>query len=47
MTAFLLTKYPLFVDTLVMRWDSLLVNNQVLAKNRIRYIYTDEDLLWQ
>ena len=44
MTAFLLTKYPLFVDTLVMRWDSLLVNNQVLAKNRIRYIYTDEDL---
>ena len=44
MTAFLLTKYPLFVDTLVMRWDSLLVNNQVLAKNRIRYIYTDEEL---
>lgn len=44
MTAFLLTKYPLFVDTLVMRWDNLLVNNQVLAKNRIRYIYTDEDL---
>ena len=27
-----------------MRWDSLLVNNQVLAKNRIRYIYTDEEL---
>ena len=44
MTAFLLTKYPLFVDTLVMRWDSLLVNNQVLARNRIRYIYTDEEL---
>ena len=35
---------PLSVDTLVMRWDSLLVSNQVLAKNRIRYIYTDEDL---
>ena len=35
---------PLSVDTLVMRWDSLLVSNQVLAKNRIRYIYTDEEL---
>ena len=35
---------PLSVDTLVIRWDSLLVSNQVLAKNRIRYIYTDEDL---
>ena len=35
---------PLSVDTLVMRWDSLLVSNQVLAGNRIRYIYTDEDL---
>ena len=44
MTGFLLTKYPLSLDTLVMRWDSLLVNNQVLARNRIRYIYTDEDL---
>lgn len=44
MTGFLLTEYPLSVDTLVMRWDSLLVSNQVLARNRIRYIYTDEDL---
>lgn len=35
---------PLSVDTLVIRWDSLLVSNQVLAKNRIRYIYTDEEL---
>ena len=35
---------PLSVDTLAMRWDSLLVNNQVLARNRIRYIYTDEEL---
>ncbi|MBR5193925.1 MAG: hypothetical protein IKW37_05940 [Bacteroidaceae bacterium] len=35
---------PLSVDTLAMRWDSLLVSNQVLAGNRIRYIYTDEDL---
>lgn len=43
-SGFLLTEYPLSVDTLVMRWDSLLVSNQVLARNRIRYIYTDEDL---
>ena len=35
---------PLSVDTLATRWDSLLVNNQVLARNRIRYIYTDEEL---
>ena len=35
---------PLSVDTLVIRWDSLLVSNQVFARNRIRYIYTDEDL---
>ena len=35
---------PLSVDTLVMRWDSLLVNNQVISRNRIRYIYTDEEL---
>ena len=35
---------PLSADTLSIRWDSLLVSNQVLAKNRIRYIYTDEDL---
>ena len=35
---------PLSVDTFVMRWNSLLVSNQVHAKNRIRYIYTDEDL---
>ena len=35
---------PLSVDTLVIRWDSLLGSNQVLAKNRIRYIYTDEEL---
>ena len=40
----LLNKFPLSVDTLGMRWDSLLVNNQVLARNRIRYIYTDEEL---
>lgn len=36
---------PLSVDTLAMRWDSLLVNRKVFANNRIRYIYTDEDLL--
>ena len=35
---------PLSVDTLVMRWDSLLVSNQILVRKRIRYIYTDEDL---
>lgn len=35
---------PLSVDTLAMRWDSLLVSNQILARNWIRYIYTDEDL---
>ena len=35
---------PLSVDTLAMRWDSLLVSYKILAKNRIRYIYTDEDL---
>lgn len=44
MTGFLLTKYPLSVDTLVIRWDSLLVDKQIVAKKRIRYIYTDEDL---
>ena len=44
MTGFLLTKYPLSVDTLVIRWDSLLVGRQVFAEKRIRYIYTDEDL---
>ena len=40
----LLNKFPLSVDTLGMRWDSLLVNNHVFVKSRIRYIYTDEDL---
>ena len=44
MTGFLLTKYPLSVDTLVIRWDSLLVDNLIVAEKRIRYIYTDEDL---
>ena len=40
----LLNRFPLSVDSLGMYWDSLLVNNQVLAKNWVRYIYTDEDL---
>lgn len=40
----LLNRFPLSVDSLGMHWDSLLVNNHVFAKNRIRYIYTDEDL---
>ena len=40
----LLSMYPLSVDTLYMHWDSLLVNNHVFVKSRIRYIYTDEDL---
>ena len=44
-TGFLLMEHPLSVDTLVVRWDSLLNNRQIPIKNRIRYIYTDEDLL--
>lgn len=36
--------YPLSVDTLAIRWDSLWVEKQILWGNRIRYIYTDLDL---
>ena len=36
--------YPLSVDTLAIRWDSLWVEKQILWDNRIRYIYTDLDL---
>lgn len=44
MTGFLFTKYPLSIDSLIICWDSLLVDKQIIAKSRIRYIYTDEDL---
>lgn len=44
MTGFLFTKYPLLIDSLIIRWDSLLVDKQIVEKIRIRYIYTDEDL---
>lgn len=40
----LLNIFPLSVDSLFMYWDRMLVSEQIPANNRIRYIYTDEDL---
>ena len=41
---FLIKKYPLSIDTLSIRWDSILSEKQISARNLIRYVYTDLEL---
>lgn len=40
----LFNKYPLLIDTLLVHWDSLLSEKQIIVDNYIRYIYTDLEL---
>ena len=40
----LLEMYPLSIDTLLIQWDSLLVERQIPSQGQIRYIYTDWEL---
>ena len=40
----LLEMYPLSIDTLLIQWDSLLSEKQIIVDNYIRYIYTDLEL---
>lgn len=37
----LLEKYPLSIDDLSVRWDSILSEKQMFVSNMVRYIYTD------
>ena len=41
---FLIKKYPLSIDTLSIRWDSILLEKQISVRNQIRYVYTDLEL---
>ena len=41
---FLIKKYPLSIDTLSIRWDSILSEKQISVRNQIRYVYTDLEL---
>ena len=40
----LLEKYPLSIDALFVRWDSILLEKQISVNNQLRYIYTDLEL---
>lgn len=40
----LLEMCPLYIDTLLIQWDSLLVGRQIPSRGQIRYIYTDLEL---
>ena len=40
----LLEMYPLSVDVLSVRWDSILSEKEIIVDSRIRYVYTDLEL---